>query len=172
MCVCVCVLSHVCLFAAPWAIGHQAPLSTGFPRQEYWSGLPFHTPEDLLNSGIEPTSLMSPALAGRFFTTSATCEAYINIYVYIFTYTNMYLYIYIYIHTHTCILSNTFSQTSLRYINSLFLPFKYVYFAWYFLALVCWLELPILWWKAVVRVDILVIFSHLRTFSSLLLFSC
>ena len=97
VCVCVCVLSHVCLFAAPWAVAHQALLSTGFPRQEYWSGLPFHTPEDLLNSGIEPTSLMSPALAGRFFTSSATWEAYINIYVYIFTYANMCLYIYIHI---------------------------------------------------------------------------
>ena len=50
-------------------VAHQAPLSTGFSRQEYWDGLPFLSPGDLPNSGIEPGSLMSPALAGRFFTT-------------------------------------------------------------------------------------------------------
>ena len=53
----------------------QAPLSMGFSRQEYWSGLPCPPPGDLPDSGIEPTSLKSPALAGRFFTTSATREA-------------------------------------------------------------------------------------------------
>ena len=42
-------------------VAHQAPLSMGFPRQEYWSGLPFPTPEDLPNPGIEPSSLASPA---------------------------------------------------------------------------------------------------------------
>ena len=45
--------------------GHQAPLSMGFPRQEYWSGLPFLSPGDLHNPALEPTS---PALTGRFFT--------------------------------------------------------------------------------------------------------
>ena len=53
-------------FATPWTVAHQAPLSTGFPRQEYWSGLPFPSPGDLPDPGIEP---MSPALAGGFFTT-------------------------------------------------------------------------------------------------------
>ena len=48
--------------------GHQACLSMGFSRQEYWSGLPFSTPGDLPDPGIEPTSLPSPALAGGFFT--------------------------------------------------------------------------------------------------------
>ena len=43
-------------FTTPWTVTHQAPLSMGFPRQEYWSGLPFLSPEDLPNSGIEPTS--------------------------------------------------------------------------------------------------------------------
>ena len=47
----------------------------GFSRQEYWSGMPCPPPGDLPNPGIEPTSLMSPALAGGFFTTSATWEA-------------------------------------------------------------------------------------------------
>ena len=47
----------------------------GFPRQEYWSGLPFPSPGDVPNPEIQLTSLTSPALAGGFFTTSATCEA-------------------------------------------------------------------------------------------------
>ena len=49
-------------------IVHQAPLSMGFSRQEYWSGLPFPAPGDISDPGTESTSLMSPALAGRFFT--------------------------------------------------------------------------------------------------------
>ena len=55
----------------------QAPLSMEFSRQEYWSGLPCPSPGDLFNSGVEPASLMSPVLAGRFFTTRATWEAHI-----------------------------------------------------------------------------------------------
>ena len=50
------MLSHVPLFATLWAVAHQAPLSTGFPRQEYWSGLPFPPPGDLPDSGVEPRS--------------------------------------------------------------------------------------------------------------------
>ena len=50
----------------PWTVAHQAPLSLGFPRQEYWSELPFPSPGDLPNPGIKPAS---PALAGGFFTT-------------------------------------------------------------------------------------------------------
>ena len=53
----------------------MAPLPMEFSRQEYWSGLPFPTPEDLPGPGIKSLSLESPALAGRFFTTSATWEA-------------------------------------------------------------------------------------------------
>ena len=73
-----CVLSHfshVRLFVTLWTVAHQSPLSRGFSRQEYWSGLPCPPPEDLPNSGIEPVSLTSPALADEFFTTSATREA-------------------------------------------------------------------------------------------------
>ena len=62
-------LSRVRLFATPWTVVCQAPLLMGFSRQEYWSGLPFSPPEDLLNPGIEPATPVSPALAGRFFTT-------------------------------------------------------------------------------------------------------
>ena len=53
-------------FLTWWSVAHQAPLSMGFPRQEYWSGLPFHSPWDPSDPGMEP---MSPALAGVFFTT-------------------------------------------------------------------------------------------------------
>ena len=66
------VLSHAQLFATPWTGACQAPLSMGFPRQEYWSGLPFPPPGDLPDPGIKPVSLVSPALAGGFFTTSIT----------------------------------------------------------------------------------------------------
>ena len=55
-CVC-CVLSPVWLLLTPWTVAHQAPLSMGFPRQEYWSGLPFPPPGDLPDPGIEPSLL-------------------------------------------------------------------------------------------------------------------
>jgi len=69
------LLSHVWLFAIPWTVFYQVPLSMGFSRQEYWSGLPFPSPGDLPGPGTEPVSLMPPALASRFFTTSAASEA-------------------------------------------------------------------------------------------------
>ena len=93
MCVCVffvcnyvtlmlyaCMLSHfsqVQLFSTLWTVAHQAPLSMGFFRQEYWGGLPCPPPGDLPSPGIELPSLLclSPALAAGFFTTSATWEA-------------------------------------------------------------------------------------------------
>ena len=65
-------LQRVRLFATLWTVARQAPLSTGLPRQEYWSGLPYPPPGDLPDPGIKPTSLTSPALAGGFFTTSTS----------------------------------------------------------------------------------------------------
>ena len=50
-------LSHIQIFATPWTVAHRAPLSVGFPRQEYWGGLPFPSPRDLPNPGVEPLSL-------------------------------------------------------------------------------------------------------------------
>ena len=67
---CICVVSHVHLFVTSWTIACQALLSMEFSRQEYWSALPFPPPGDLPKLGIEPTSLASPALAGRFSTTA------------------------------------------------------------------------------------------------------
>ena len=69
MCVCAHSLSCIWFLATPWTVAHQAPPSVEFSRQEYWSGLPCSPPGPLPNPGIEPTSLASPALAGRFFTT-------------------------------------------------------------------------------------------------------
>ena len=76
---CKCALSCfscIQLFAAPWTIACWAPLSMGFFRQEYWSGLPCHPPGDLPDPGMESASLMSPALAGKFCTTSTTWFRY------------------------------------------------------------------------------------------------
>ena len=73
VCVCVCVnaqlLSHVQLFATPWTVACQTPLSVVFSRQEYWRGLLFPPPGNLPNPGIKPVSPAAPALAGGFFTT-------------------------------------------------------------------------------------------------------
>ena len=69
---CACVLSHLCRvwhFATPWTIACQAPLSVGFSRQEYWSGLPCSPPGDLPDPGVEPVSPASPALQVNSLTT-------------------------------------------------------------------------------------------------------
>ena len=74
---CACVLSHfspIKLFSTLWTVSHQAPLFMGFSRQDYWSGLTCPPPGDLSDPGVEPASLKSPALAGRFFTTSTPRE--------------------------------------------------------------------------------------------------
>ena len=64
--------SCVRLFATLWTVALHVPLSMGFSRQEYWSGLPCPPPGDLPDPGTEPVSLLSPALAGKFFTTGAS----------------------------------------------------------------------------------------------------
>ena len=69
------IACRVRLFATLWTVAQQAPLSLGFSRQEYWSGLPGPPPGDLPDPGMEPVSLMSLKLASRFFTTSTTWEA-------------------------------------------------------------------------------------------------
>ena len=66
--VCLCSVVQATL-VTPWTVACQGPLSMGSPRQEHWSVLPFPSPRDLPNPGIEPAFLVSPALAGRFFTT-------------------------------------------------------------------------------------------------------
>ena len=70
------MLSHVQLFENPRSVTHQAPLSMELSRQEYWSELPFLTAKDIPNPGMEPESLASPVLAGRFFTTVLPRKSY------------------------------------------------------------------------------------------------
>ena len=77
MCAC-----SVQLFETPWTAARQAPLSTGFFRQEYWSGLPCPPPADLPDSGIKPTFLISPALAGGLFSTSTAWKAHKGAYIF------------------------------------------------------------------------------------------
>ena len=60
----------------PWTVAHQAPLSMEVARQEYWRGSPFPSPGDLPYPGVEPESLVSPALAGILFTTEPPGKLY------------------------------------------------------------------------------------------------
>ena len=69
-------MSNYC--GIPWTEALQDPLSVEFSRQEYWSGVPFPTPGYIPDPGIKAMSLASPALAGGFFTTSATWKAQEN----------------------------------------------------------------------------------------------
>ena len=71
-------LNYVWFCVTLWIIASQAPLSTVFSRQEYWSGLSCSPPGDLPDPGMEPESLMSPALAGGFFTTSTMKITYLK----------------------------------------------------------------------------------------------
>ena len=71
---CCAVLSHFSR-AIPWTVACQVSLPIGFSKQEYWRRLQCPSPRDLPNSGTEPSSLIPPACAGRFFTTSTTWEA-------------------------------------------------------------------------------------------------
>ena len=75
-CICVESLQSCLTLCDHMVIACQAPLSMGFSRQEYWSGMPFPSPGDLPNLGIEHIFLTFPALADRFFTTSATKKTY------------------------------------------------------------------------------------------------
>ena len=79
-----CVLSLIScveLFVILWTVAQQAPLSMGFSKQEYWSGLPWPPPGDLPDTEIHPASLISPALAGRFFTWRYLGSPYIIIHI-------------------------------------------------------------------------------------------
>ena len=102
----------VWLFATLWTVGAQAPLPMGFSRQEYWSGLPYPTPEYLPNPGLKPMSRMSPALAGRFFTTSTTWE--------VLREKNSFLFVYLLVSLHQC---SGFPIVPLAYIPKVMFPF-------------------------------------------------
>ena len=95
---CAQSLSRVWLFVTPWTAAHQAPLSIESSRQDYRSRLPFPTPGDLPNPGMEPESLVSPVLAGGFFTTVPPGKPYVPLYTvlkraYIFLFFNFILFL-------------------------------------------------------------------------------
>ena len=74
----ICMLSHfshVRLFVTVWTVAHQVPLSIGFSKQEYWSGLPGPPPGIFPTQGLNPSHYVS-CIAGGFFTTSATWDVY------------------------------------------------------------------------------------------------
>ena len=74
-----CLVTQSCLtHANPWTVAHQAPLSMGFFRQEYWSELPFPSPGNLPDPGIKPMSPVSPALAGGFISTESLGQASVS----------------------------------------------------------------------------------------------
>ena len=96
MCVYACVLSpfrRVRLYATLWTVTHHALLSIGFSRQEHWRGLPWPPPGNP-NPEIKSVSLTSPAVAGKFFTTSATWEAHISVYMFVSMYACVYVKVY------------------------------------------------------------------------------
>ena len=74
-------LSRVQLFATPWTVAYEASLSMGFSRQEYWSGLPFHSPGDLPDPGIEPGS---PTLEAEALTSEPPGKPKLSVYAYIY----------------------------------------------------------------------------------------
>ena len=71
--------SHFWYFATPWTLAHEAALSMGFSRQEYWSGLPFPSPGDLPNPGIESMSPVSPALQADSFNAEPSGKHWISL---------------------------------------------------------------------------------------------
>ena len=80
MYLCVQSFGRARLFVTLWTIAHQAFLSMRFPRQGYWSGLPFLPPGYVPSSGVK---LASPALAGEFFTTELPGKSEVHVYIYL-----------------------------------------------------------------------------------------
>ena len=116
--VCLCMygggghlVAKLCLtLVTPWTVAHQAPLSMGLPRQEYWSGLPFPPPGDLPNPGIKPRSRAAPASPALQVDSLPTeppgkpfCTYTYTYVMCVFTYAHMFMYIYIYASVHTFI---------------------------------------------------------------------
>ena len=87
MCCCCLVTELSDSFVTLWTIASLALLSMEFPRQDHWSRLPFPSPGDLPNPGIEPMSPVSPALAGEFFTTEPPGKPIIYMYMCVHTHT-------------------------------------------------------------------------------------
>ena len=107
------LVAKSCLtFVTPWIVAHQAPLSMGNPNQDYWSGLPFPSPEDLPDPGIKPRSLAGSLLYCRriLYQLSHQGSLYMCIYLHICIYTSIFIYVYTHIYTNTnpCIHMHTY----------------------------------------------------------------
>ena len=98
---CAPSLSHVLLLLTSWTIAHRAPLSMGYPRQGYWSRLPFPPPGNLPGTEIKLTSPASPALEGRSFTTEPPGKPYTHTHTHTHTHAHTHMFIYTHTHTHT-----------------------------------------------------------------------
>ena len=107
---------RVQLFATLWTVAHQAHLSMGFYKSEYWSGLPWPPPGDLPNPGIELVSLMSPAMSDEPFTTSTTWEV-----IYLSIYTHTHTYIHVNKYTNLCIICDIYVHTYIHKYFSFFI---------------------------------------------------
>ena len=103
MCIYIYIYTHICVHAKPlqssptlvatlWTVAHQVPLSMGFSRQEYQSGLPCPPPGALSNPGIELTSLMPPALYADSLLLRHMGNVYVCVCAYIHIYTHIYIY--------------------------------------------------------------------------------
>ena len=122
-------------FVTPWTISHQVPLSMGFSRQEYWSKLPFPSPGDLPNLGIQPVSPVSPALAGGFFATEPPGKSHKkewDIYIYLHTHTHTHTFVSIHLlmdtlHNHVLVIINN-AVGNLRHMYLLKLLFSLFFF--------------------------------------------
>ena len=135
ICMLACMLSRfscVQFCATLWIVAHQAPLSMGFSRQEYWSGLPCPPPGDLPDPGVKPMSPVSPALQADSLPLShqgSPC-VYRFIYIHIFLHVNIYfilLIIFIYTHTHTCTSLVVTWSLSHSYIHTYICVHIYIY---------------------------------------------
>ena len=115
--ICMYVLSRIWLSVIPWTVDHQPPLSMQFSRQEYWSGFPFPIPGYLPDSGIKPTSLASPGLAGEFFTYWPPGKPQLCMHVCVYTYA--------YRHIHNRILLRPKKSWSNAICNNLDGPRRY-----------------------------------------------
>ena len=119
-------LSRVWFFAVPWTEACQAALSMRFSRREYWSRLPFPPPEELHDPRIEHAFLVSPALAGRFFTTSATSKALEAIVTTSSQTGRFWGFLFIHISFYFYIISNL--QKSFRNSTKISIYFKQIYY--------------------------------------------
>ena len=114
---CAKSLSCVQLFVTLWTVFCQVPQSMGFPRQEYWNGLPFPSPGDLPDPGIKIKSLTFPVLIGGFLTTSATWEAPVNYISSVQLLSHVQLFATPWTATHQASLSITNSQSLLKLMS-------------------------------------------------------